>query len=115
MFEFSPQPRLKLSRLRDIGWEIWDPIGLLLAGSKWSDDANKPFADEYDRYMTSAASQLRQGAPLEIVIDYLVKIEAQHMGMGEGPTTKKRAEAVVSAVLADQEIWTWPDEQGRFA
>ena len=25
----SPQPRIKLSKLRDIGWRLWDPIGLL--------------------------------------------------------------------------------------
>ena len=105
---------VKLSKLRDIGWDFWDPIGLLSKGSKWTDDANKPFADEYDRYLISAASQLRNDAPQEMVVDYLVQIEAKHMGMREGPTTRKRAEAVVSAILADQEIWTWPDDQGRF-
>jgi len=25
----TPPPEIKLSRLRDIGWSKWDPIGLL--------------------------------------------------------------------------------------
>ena len=36
---------LKLSRLRDIRWSEWDPIGLLPKGEIWD---HKNFADEYD-------------------------------------------------------------------
>jgi hypothetical protein len=114
----SPQPRVKLSRLRDIGWELWDPIGLLGAAGhfpgRWSDAANQSFADEYDRYLISAASQLRSGTPRARVVDYLVGIETQNMALRERPDTRKRAEAVVDAILADDTIWTWPDKSGRF-
>ena len=119
MAEISPKPRVKLSRLRDIGWGLWDPIGLLppdgFFPGKWDPEANRPFADEYDSYLICAASQLRSGAPREEVIEYLVEIETQHMGLGANTSTRERAEAVVAAILADKAIWTWPDEQGRFA
>ncbi|MYM57307.1 hypothetical protein [Thalassovita mangrovi] len=118
MTKISPQPRVRLSKLRDIGWELWDPIGLLSSGSirsgKWDDEANRRFADEYDNYLISAASQLRRGIPGAQVVEYLVEIETQHMGLGESPSTRERGEAVVAAILADEKIWIWPDEQERF-
>ena len=62
MAKVSAHPKLRLSRLRDIGWDLWDPIGLLAPDAKWDDEANISFADEYDSYLVSAASQLRRGA-----------------------------------------------------
>ncbi len=119
MTKASPHPRVQLSKLRDIGWMLWDPIRLLGAGGhfpgKWSDKANLGYADEYDNYLVSAASQLRRGASCEQVVSYLVQIESEQMGLGEGPTSRERAEAVVDAILADDSIWVWPDEHGRFA
>ena len=118
MTQLSPQPRVRLSKLRDIGWRLWDPIGLLRANGppsgNWDDEANLGFADEYDTYLISAASQLRQGVPGDKVADYLVQMECEYMALPRDPTTRKRAEAVVAALLADQSIWTWPDEQGKF-
>ncbi|NPD17003.1 hypothetical protein HOY34_17560 [Xinfangfangia sp. D13-10-4-6] len=118
MINLVPQPRVNLSRLRDIGWSLWDPIGLLGASGcfpgKWSDEANQKFADEYDGYLIFVASQLRQGEPPGQAVNYLVQVETDYIGLRESPTTRKRAEAVVAAILADDNIWTWPDEQGRF-
>lgn len=107
------QPRVKLSKLRDIGWNLWDPIGLLESGN-WRDEANQGFADEYDGYLISAASRLRQGEPRNQLVSYLVQVEAEYMGLGERPTSIERAEAVVAALLSDDTLWTFPDEQGRF-
>ena len=113
MTKASAHPGIKLSKLRDIGWTLWDPIGLLSADGphpgKWNEEANLPFADEYDSYLISAASQLRRGEPHERVVSYLVEIETEHMGLGEAPTSLERAEAVVAAILADYRIWKWPD------
>ena len=118
MTKISPQPRVKLSRLRDIGWALWDPICLLDSSEhtsgKWYDEANKAFADEYDSYLISAATQLRSGASQEAVVEYLFQIETQHMELDARRDTRTRAEAVVNAILADELIWTFPDEQGRF-
>jgi hypothetical protein len=115
MTGISPQPRVRLSRLRDIGWSLWDPICLLGFSGKWEDEENKPFADEYDSYLISAASQLRIGTPREQVINYLIQIETQHMGMSEGRDVRKRAEAVVDAIIGNDAIWVWPDDSGRFS
>jgi hypothetical protein len=116
MSKISPEPRVKLSRLRDIGWKCWDPFGLLGPDAgKWNDEANLSFADEYDEHLISAASQLRRGIARDQVIDYLVEIETQYMALAEHPSTRERAAAVVDSILADPEIWTWPDEKGRFA
>lgn len=118
MKSLAPQPRIKLSKLRDIGWSLWDPIGLLSAEGlfpgRWTDEANRSFVDEYDSYLCSAASQIRRGASSDQIVEYLVMIESEHMGLGESPTTQARAEAVVAAIRADETIWTWPEGQGKF-
>ncbi|MBH0238082.1 hypothetical protein [Methylobrevis albus] len=113
----APQPKVKLSKLRDIGWSLWDPIGMLRGAGPgaWQREENERFANEYDRYLVGAASSLRRGVPAAEVVAELVEIEASYMGLGERPDTRARAVAVVAAILADPTIWTWPDEQGRFS
>lgn len=74
-----PRPPLQLSRLRDIGWRLWDPIGLLDPGVSWE---GQPFADEYDRYLTSVASMLRDGHSTDECEAYLVQVAVVYMGMG---------------------------------
>ena len=103
--------------MRDIGWKLWDPIGLLNYESTDSDGFEEEFelyADEYDNYLISAASQLRRGVSREQVVTYLVEIETQHMGLTEKSDTRNRAGAVVDAIFADKSLWTFPDKQGRF-
>ncbi|MDR7224522.1 hypothetical protein [Aminobacter aminovorans] len=89
-----PDPKtLNLSRLRDIGWSSWDPIGLLAPGADWR---NEPFADEYDSYLIEAASGLRNGWPVEKVTDYLLSLASDHMGLSE--VSRPAAEATAKAV-----------------
>lgn len=89
-----PDPKtLNLSRLRDIGWSSWDPIGLLALGADWR---NEPFADEYDSYLIEAASGLRNGWPVEKVTDYLLSIASDHMGLSD--VSRPAAEATAKAV-----------------
>lgn len=90
-----------LSRLRDIGWSLWDPIGLMPEGWNWRDDAASGFEDEYDHYLKSAAAKLRGGAPEAEVVNYLAHVEIDIMGLGERQNTLVRAKAVVQAILAD--------------
>ncbi|WP_417669421.1 hypothetical protein [Roseibium sp.] len=105
----TPPPKIKLSRLRDIGWSLWDPIGLLDTGKSWEDDDCRPFADEYDSYLIEAAGKLRRGVPDADVATFLVKIEAEHMGLRERSDTYERAQSVVAAIHADDKLWTYPD------
>lgn len=96
-------PKLRLSRLRDIGWTIWDPIGLLDEGEAWD---QKSFANEYDRYLTQAAGKLRRKVSPKEVVDYLIQIETEHMGLGPHPKQREVSEKVVAAILADEQLWT---------
>lgn len=114
MSKGSGHPRIKLSRLRDIGWTMWDPIGLLPPDASWSDEECHAFADEYDAYLLHAAGRLRNGDTQDEVVAYLAEIEENHMGLGKSPVARERAKAVVAAIASDHELWIWPDDQGRF-
>ena len=85
-------PKFKLSRLREIGWELWDPIGLA--------PPKDEFSDEYDTYLLQAAAQLWRSQPDAEVCDYLVRIEQEHMGLPKVSNAKERAGATVTAINA---------------
>jgi hypothetical protein len=108
MAPLTPPPKIKLSRLRDIGWARWDPIGLLDAEPRWDDPAHKHFADEYDRYLVQAAGMLRRGFSDAEVVEFLVEIETVHIGMNS-LNAHERAAAVVAAIRADDQLWTYSD------
>ena len=80
--------------LRTIAWSDWDPIGLngSEGGWRYSDAAN-----EYDRYMLRVLDGLRKGEEPAALIDYLVGIEVEHMGVRR-PDTRSRATATVAAI-----------------
>lgn len=105
----TPQPKINLSRLRDIGWSKWGPIGLLNDEQTWGDADCLSFADEYDTYLLQAAGQLRRGISEEDVVRYLVNIETNHMGLGPADGVIARAEEVVAAIQADKELRTCSD------
>jgi hypothetical protein len=81
--------------LRTIAWSDWDPIGLngSEGGWRYSDAAN-----EYDRYMLRVLEGLRNGEPASSLIDYLVGIEVEHMGVTKRPDARTRATATVAAI-----------------
>lgn len=91
------QPKIKLSRLREIGWSEWDPIGLSQMGDDhWKDGG--ACADEYDSYLLQVVGRLKRGEPIEDAVAYLEEIEIVHMGGGRVATTRSRAEATVAAI-----------------
>ncbi|GGC46027.1 hypothetical protein [Chelatococcus reniformis] len=57
--------------MRDMGWSLWDPFGLMPAGESWDDESNRHFADEYDTHLLHAAGQLRRGATEADIVAYL--------------------------------------------
>jgi hypothetical protein len=84
-----------LSRLRDIGFRDWDPIGLLADGEPWKDH---PAADEYDPYLLDLVARLARGAGEAEAVDFLIGIESGHMGLGTTARTRERAAATVRSV-----------------
>lgn len=99
-------PKLRLSRLRDIGWSLWDPIGLLGPEQRWDEGNAQEFADEYDSYLIEAAGLLRSGTSDQEVVEMLVNKETVHMGLTLQSDTYERARSTVVAIKADEELWT---------
>jgi len=93
----SDFPKVKLSRLREIGWSLWDPIGLReLSDGDWQDGG--ACADEYDGYLLQVVGRLRRGDPDDEIIAYLEDTEVGHIGLTRSPTTGTRATATVEAI-----------------
>lgn len=99
----NERPKIRLSRLRDIGWSLWDPIGLKHLEGDWQEsDA----ADEYDGYLLKVAGMLRNNEPHESAVEYLVWAETENMGLSGGEDTRPRAEAVVKAISEAKDLWS---------
>lgn len=93
----TDRAKIKLSRLREIGWSFWDPIGLReISGSDWKNGG--ACADEYDSYLMEAAVMLRRGDAPSTVVAYLIDTETGHIGLTPNETTASRAEATVAAL-----------------
>ena len=86
---------MKLSVLRDIGWEQWDPLRLNGSEGGWRRSHG---ADEYDRYLLQVTGRLQAGELDSALVDYLVEIETGHMGLADTPATRSRAEATVASI-----------------
>ena len=104
----SKRPKLRLSRLRDIGWSLWDPMGLKDEGVHWKD---LPNADEYDTYLLRAAGMIRQGETLEDVTNYLVQTDVESTALERAVVTD-RAKSVVIAIRDDKHLWSDGGETG---
>lgn len=98
----AANPKPDLRRLREIGWTLWDPIGLLADPVAWE---SAGFADEYDTYLLYAAALLRQGESIEVSAAYLIRAETELMAMPVRADTTCRAEAVARAIADDPDIW----------
>jgi hypothetical protein len=89
-------PEVELERLREIGWQEWDPIGLA--------DSTCP-RDEYDAYLLQAVSRFRQGQAVEQVADYLEETSCDQMGLGPSTPASRaaseRAATLIHRYLAD--------------
>ena len=88
-------PRIRLTRLREIGWKHWNPIGV---------DGLPD--DEYDSYLLRAAGMIRRGEQRQTIVDYLVSIEIDYIGVGRTDTTLARAEATTAALQRAADLWT---------
>lgn len=89
------RPKISIERLREIGWEHWDPIdlkgiaGLIGLVAQWPED-------EYDTYLLKAAADLWNGKTEAQVAAYLLKVEVRTMGLGDTPGASGRAARVTT-------------------
>lgn len=87
-----PFSKALVSRLREIGWKLWDPIGL-------ADQLGMPpehAADEYDRYLLHVASMLDRGASKAEATGYLTSVASESMGLAD--VDSDAVEATVDAI-----------------
>lgn len=93
----AAHPKVNLSRLREIGWSFWDPIGLReISGDDWRDGG--ACADEYDGYLLQVVGRLWHGEAPAAVAAYLEDTETGHIGLTRNNTTTERAVATVAAI-----------------
>ena len=87
-------PGIELSRLREIGWKYWDPIGLAYDEGSPDDGC----ADEYDRYLLHVVGMISRGGSEDEAAAYLINIAAEHMGLRNADA---EAAAATSHAIAD--------------
>jgi hypothetical protein len=94
----ATHPSIQLSRLRQIGWENWNPIGLGNDDGTWSEDC----ADEYDRYLLHVASLMCNDSPVSEGGDYLVHIASKHMGLShvDAAAAAETSEAIANCLAS---------------
>ncbi len=90
----SPRDQALYDRCDEILFYTWDPIGISDAPEARS---------EYTGYTPQVWRLVRDGAPADDVVRYLIKIATGWMGLGDN---EQRARAAVAAMLqARAEIW----------
>lgn len=87
-------PKIQLSRLREIGWTLWDPIGL----ADENGSCGEGCADEYDGYLLHVVSMLCRNSSKEEATTYLVGIASDHMGLS---VVDPDAAAATARAIAD--------------
>jgi hypothetical protein len=81
-------------RIRQIGWDKWDPIGLRQLDPTWEEEA----ADEYDSYVFHVVRLLQNGQSVSDAVAYLDEIASEHMGLGMRPGLHQASERTVEAI-----------------
>ncbi|MGA0532174.1 hypothetical protein [Hansschlegelia sp. KR7-227] len=87
-------PKIQLSRLREIGWTLWDPIGLADQNGSW----DAACADEYDQYLLRVVSLICRGGSKDQATAYLIEAASEHMGLSH---VDEAAAAATSQAIED--------------
>jgi len=92
--KLAPREAELYKRCDEVLHYIWDPIGV----------AGAPGArDEYDSYLPQVFARVRDEEDPEEIVNYLVSIGEQNMGM---PPNRERASVAVD-VLIEWREWIW--------
>jgi len=84
--------RRNRSRVRELFWQEWDPIGVNTALEA---------QDEYDRYADKAYVMLmEEGRSAGEIANYLYYISSEYMGLGESQKLKNLAVAVADKLIS---------------
>jgi hypothetical protein len=102
LFSMTIGAKIRLSRLRDIGWRCWDPLHLK---ARKGDREGSAGVGDYDDYLLTAARMLRRDESDDAAAKYLVWAEGEHMGLGGSADAKSRAEATIRAMRVDDQLW----------
>lgn len=86
---------IDLTRLREIGWTHWDPIGLMRNRDTW---IGQPFENEYDDHLIQVANRIIAGEDDVTLVAYLVVVERDDMHCSSADVAPQRAAATVSAI-----------------
>lgn len=83
--------RTKRKQVHRLFSAAWDPIGIT-GGSETH--------DEYDDYALHAYGMAVHGKTADEIADYLVNMEADHMGLGTSPARREVCRAVAEKTIA---------------
>ncbi len=88
--KLSPDDMKLYRRTDEVLHYLWDPIGI----------SDIPEArDEYHSYLPHVFSLLKQSKDQQDIVDYLIFIEGDRMGMGYSKKSKKRALEIVEILI----------------
>lgn len=91
----GPKSNIDYHRIRQIGWDNWDPIGLRqIDPNAWQEDA----ADEYDSYVLHVVRLLQNGQSVSDAVAYLDEIASEHMGLGMRLELHQASQRTVEAI-----------------
>lgn len=94
--------KFRIDVLREIGWRLWDPIGLF---DKDDPETMARIADEYDTYLKCAAGMLRNGKTVDDVAKYLYSAERSMMGLGPADLGSASCWGVARAIADADDLW----------
>ncbi len=94
-----------LTKLREIGWAEWDPIGLRASDCP---------RDEYDPYLLRAVTMFRGGSSIADVAAYLDSVASEHMRLGQPSSLPSDASLRTASAIRDSVVLIrMSDEQSR--
>ena len=88
--EISESEKSLYRRIDEILYFIWDPKGVSRSVSA---------RDEYEAYLSQVFGRIMRGCSRDEMIQYLTKMETEHMGLGRNPNLEVRTGVVADLLL----------------